>query len=367
VPTALALHETGAGAHITRIAPGARELDMNLRQLRYFTRIVEAGNITRAAEQLYVAQPALGMQIRQLEDSLGVELLSRHSRGVTPTRAGQALYERACEILSLVQEAEQQVASAGRFDSETVVLGLTNGFANIVGRDFVLRARSDFPQVRFELVEERSAVLVEALERHEIDLALAYEVHERPGLLRVPLVEEEMLLVTRASRGKGRLLQQPIEFSEVARRELVMPGKRDGVTQQVLETAKRLALDVNVVLDVSSIATMRRMVAYGDAAAVMPYGNVVDDLRAGILSGRRIVNPPIRRTLYLIRSLSRALLKREEEILALVADATRDYARQLASLAKGLEALDRPLHEGLERVRTHMQRQKASADLAPSI
>src|SRR6185369_236810 len=90
------------------LTPGASNQRMTLRQLRYFTRIVEAGNITRAAEQLYVAQPALGMQIRQLEESLGVELLERHSRGVSPTRAGQALYERACEILRLVHEAEQQ-------------------------------------------------------------------------------------------------------------------------------------------------------------------------------------------------------------------------------------------------------------------
>jgi len=331
---------------------------MNLRQLRYFTRIVEAGNITRAAEQLHVAQPALGMQIRQLEDSLGVELLSRHSRGVAPTRAGQALYERACEILGLVEEAELQVAAAGRFDNAVVVLGLTNGFMNIVGRDLVLRALSELPQIRLEIVEERSAVLVDALERHEIDLALAYEVHERPGLLRVPLVEEEMLFVAGGGAGRGKLLARPIEFSAVAAQDLVMPGKRDGVRQQIVATAKRLALEIRVILDVSSISTMKRMVALGDAAAVMPYGNVIEDIRAGRLSGRRIVDPSIRRTLYLVRSLGRALLEREVAMLGLVAEATRAYADQLGALATRLDALDRPLQAGLEEVRKRMQRRK---------
>ena len=331
---------------------------MNLRQLRYFTRIVEAGNITRAAEQLYVAQPALGMQIRQLEESLGVELLRRHSRGVAPTRAGQALYERACEILRLVEEAEQQVAAAGRFDSEVVVLGVTNGFMNIVGRDLILEARTELPEVKLEIVEERSAVLVDVLERHEIDLALAYEVHERPGLLRVPLVEEEMLFIVGGGAAKGRMLADPIQFSEVARRELVMPGKRDGVRQQIVATGKRLSMDVNVILDVSSITTMKRMVAHGDAATVMPYGNVIEDIRVGTLCGRRIVNPPIRRTLYLVRSLSRALLKREEEMLALVSDAVRTYAAELDALATPLEALANPLHGGLERERKRIQRHK---------
>ena len=331
---------------------------MNLRQLRYFTRIVEAGNITRAAEQLYVAQPALGMQIRQLEESLGVELLSRHSRGVTPTRAGQALYERACEILSLIEEAEQQVAAAGRFDNEVVVLGLTNGFMNIVARDLILQARRKLPEVKLEITEERSAVLVDILERHEIDMALAYEVHERPGLLRVPLVDEEKLFVVGGGAGRGGLLPEPIDFVDVAKHELIMPGKRDGVRQQIVATGKRLAVDVNVVLDVSSISTMKHMVAHGDAAMVMPYGNVIEDIRADKLCGRRIANPPIRRTLYLVRSLSRALLKREEEMLALIADAARAFAAELGELARPLEALERPLHESLERVRKRMQRHK---------
>jgi LysR family nitrogen assimilation transcriptional regulator len=69
-----------------------------LRQLKYFVAIVEAGNMTRAAEQLHVAQTALGMQIRQLEEGLGVALLIRHSRGVEPTKAGRLLHARAVSI-----------------------------------------------------------------------------------------------------------------------------------------------------------------------------------------------------------------------------------------------------------------------------
>ena len=68
---------------------------MNLRQLRYFVSVVETGSMTRAAEQLHVAQTALGMQIRQIEEDLGVALLVRHSRGVEPTKAGRLLHERA--------------------------------------------------------------------------------------------------------------------------------------------------------------------------------------------------------------------------------------------------------------------------------
>ncbi|AHG62239.1 LysR family transcriptional regulator [Advenella mimigardefordensis] len=306
---------------------------MNLRQLRYFTRIVETGNITRAAEQLYVAQPALGMQVRQLEQDYGVSLLVRHPRGVRTTRAGQLLYERACEILRLVDDTERLVKAQGRFEMEAVMLGLTNGFMNIVGRDLILLAKKELPGVKLGVVEERSIVLIDALERHEIDLALAYEVHERPGMIRVPLLEEEMLFVYAAENGNGRLHDTPVTFSEMAKHELVLPGLRDGVREQLFTAAKRRAIELNVILDVSSVSMMKRMVAAGDAAAVMPYGNAIEHIELGLLNGRRIADPALSRTLYLVRSITRASFKHEEALIDLLAQIVQMYISRLGSLA----------------------------------
>ncbi|WP_051244179.1 LysR family transcriptional regulator [Azohydromonas australica] len=331
---------------------GIKESAINLRQLRYFTRIVEAGSITRAAEQLFVAQPALGMQIKQLEEDLGVELLQRHSRGASATRAGQVLYERACEILRLVEEAERQVVAAGRFATQSIVLGLTNGFVNLAGRDLVLRARERLPGVKLEIVEERSLVLLDALERHEIDVALAYEVRERPSLMRVPLIEEELFFVSQGPGGSQACAEPPIEFAELVRRELVLPRQRDGVRQQVLATAKRMALELRIVEDVSSISLMKEMVARGDAASVMPYGNAVDDIENGRLRGRRIVNPTVKRTLYLVRSLTRAAFEHEEAFLTLLSQSVSQVAQRMGPLATRLDPLDRPLGQTLAELRS---------------
>ena len=286
------------------------------------------------------------MQIRQLEQELRVTLLRRHSRGVSPTRAGQILYERACEVLRLLEDTERQVAAAGRHEREIIVLGLTNGFANLVGRDLIVQARAALPGVNLSLVEERSVVLVDGLERNEIDIALAYEVHERPGLLRVPLVEEQVFFVS-APPPAGTSVPETIEFKELAAHPLVMPGPRDGVRQQVLATARRLAIDLHVTLDVSSISMMKNMVAQGDACAVMPYGNVAEDIVRGTIVGRRIVNPPLKRTLYLVRPRQRAAFTCEAELLRLIADIAEQFARSLGPLAQRLEPLDHPLEEAL--------------------
>jgi LysR family nitrogen assimilation transcriptional regulator len=287
-----------------------------------------------------VAQPALGLQIRQLEESLGVTLLTRHSRGVSPTQAGRDLYERACEILRLIEDTERQMTVARRLERENIALGLTNGTSMLLGRDVVIRARAELPSVHLSLIEEMSTILMDALERSEIDIAFAYDVHDRPGLLRVPLLEEELLFVTSASEPAS---DAPIEFAEVIRRQLVLPGARDVVRRQVDATARRLAIDADVPLEVSSLGAMRALVAQGDAATIMPYGSALEDLERGKLVGRRIVNPTLTRTLYFARSLRRAPIKHEGALLDILGDMIRRFAEKLGPLAARLPTLERPL------------------------
>jgi LysR family nitrogen assimilation transcriptional regulator len=115
---------------------------MNLRQLRYFVGVVEAGNMTRAAEQLHVAQTALGMQIRQLEEDLGVALLVRHSRGVEATKAGSLLHTRALAILKLAEETRKEVSACDREDSEAIRLGITPALMIVLGTEITLNVRT---------------------------------------------------------------------------------------------------------------------------------------------------------------------------------------------------------------------------------
>ena len=82
---------------------------MDIRQLRYFSAIAEAGSFTKAAERVRIAQPALGLQIKKLEEELGTVLLVRHSRGVQVTEAGALLLRHAGSILQLVEDARLEV------------------------------------------------------------------------------------------------------------------------------------------------------------------------------------------------------------------------------------------------------------------
>ncbi|AGR59348.1 nitrogen assimilation regulatory protein (pseudogene) [Salmonella bongori] len=92
---------------------------MNFRRLKYFVKIVDTGSLTRAAEVLHIAQPALSQQVATLEGELNQQLLIRTKRGVVPTEAGKILYAHAWNILQQCEQAKLAVNSSGKARHET--------------------------------------------------------------------------------------------------------------------------------------------------------------------------------------------------------------------------------------------------------
>ena len=105
---------------------------LNLRALRYFVAIADAGSLTAAAEAVSVAQPALTRQLRELEADLGVTLLMRYPRGVRLTPAGVTLYESAQRMLAEAARVRQMLAQHQKDQPQTVVLGASPTLARVL-------------------------------------------------------------------------------------------------------------------------------------------------------------------------------------------------------------------------------------------
>ncbi|MGV3634841.1 MAG: LysR family transcriptional regulator [Pseudorhodoplanes sp.] len=305
---------------------------MNLRQLRYFLSVVETGNMTRAADQLHVAQTALGMQIKQLEESLGVPLLIRHSRGVEPTQAGKLLRERAIEILKLVEQTRKEVSSDGDRDIEAIRLGITPALMLIVGTEIAMVARERLPGVSLSLVEAMSHILTETLSRGETDFILCYDVPPLPHVSRTPLLEDDLVLVTPPRQPT----QQPIAFADVLEQTLAMPEEGDTVRTAVARAAREIKRELRVAYEVRSISAMKSLVGRGAAAAVLPYFAVIDGVRDGKLDAPQIVQPSIRRTLYLATSDQRAPFRNEEGLASAIRSSLTIVTDALGPLAHPL-------------------------------
>jgi len=257
--------------------------------------VVEAGNMTAAAEQLNLAQPALGAQIRALEKELNVALVIRHSRGVSPTEAGRRLYERAKTLLRDVDDIRREVQSIGLAKKDSIVLGLSPSIMLLIGADVLLEARREMPNVVLSLSEERSVVLAEALEREQLDVILAYNIGPRTGFERKALLEEDFLFVTAPENASA---EPTISFAEALETELVIGGERGLIRSIVEQEAKRLSLKLRIAFEVHSINSMKSLIARGVGASIMPYSLAAEELRSGKLVGRKIDRPALTRTLY---------------------------------------------------------------------
>jgi LysR family nitrogen assimilation transcriptional regulator len=286
---------------------------MNLRQLKYFSAVVEVGNMTRAADQLHVSQTALGMQIRQLEEDLGVALLVRHSRGIEATQAGKLLHARALDILRLVDEARREVSTCEREDSEIIRLGLTPGLMTTVAPGLAVDVREHLPQVILRLVEEMSHVLVGALIDGDVDFVLAYDAPELANVSRTALLQDDLVLVTLPDARSG----QQVALVDALEEVLAMPEEGDSARSSVARAARELGVELKVAYEVRSISAIKGLVARGAAASILPYALVKEDLLAGKLGVLPIVMPAVRRTLFLATLSQRPPFRNEAALIAL--------------------------------------------------
>jgi LysR family nitrogen assimilation transcriptional regulator len=310
------------------VASGA-DRSMNFRQLKYFVGVVDAGNMTRAAEQLHVAQTALGMQIRQIEEDLGISLLVRHSRGVEPTAAGKLLYSRARDILRLIEETRREVSACEGDDLEAVRLGITPALMLACGSDIAVAVRERLPGVSLSMVEAMSHVLVEMLSRGEVDLILCYDIPDLPQFSRTAFLQDELVLVTQPNGSNGK----PIAFADALERNFAMPEEGDTVRSAVSRVARDLGLELKVAYEVRSVSAMKSLVNRGLAASILPYFSVVDDVRAGTLDAQPIAMPPIRRTLFLAASTQRPPIRNEIGITGAIRTALAGLIETLGPLA----------------------------------
>lgn len=306
-------------------------MSIKLRQLEYFTRVLEVGNITRAADQLHVAQTALGIQIRNLEEEMRVPLLERHSRGVSPTRAGEILYRHATGILSRVDQAIVEVRTAGSAVREPLVIGVTPSIIRLIGPGLLVRQKTSADGVQLQLTKALSAALVDMVERDEVHYALAYDVAPRSSLLREPVLEEQLLYIVPGGSGDGG---KPISFPDAIRSSLALSSDRDVTWQIVYKQAKRLGLEVNAAYEVQSTGAIKSLVEKGVASSIMPYGDVAEELHSGALVSRPIEGPTLLRTLFVISSSHRAAGPYASEFAALKPVLIEDLAAAIGSYCR---------------------------------
>jgi DNA-binding transcriptional LysR family regulator len=241
---------------------------LDLRQFHYFVVVVEEGQMTRAAARLHIAQPALSQAIGKLESELGVQLFERHARGVSPTEAGEAFFEKAAAALIAVEEAEEAL-DPWLLSAPRLIVGFSHSVGDIARgllRPYMLAWPDVEVQTRHLAPPER---LVE-LKRGGVDVELLYPPPREPELIeRVVSVSPRYVVLSESHRLAG---ERSLVFAQIEGETL--PARHPSVAKELAEdawlssyrdTPPRLSESAPTSLD-----ELWTLVSLGRAVAILP-------------------------------------------------------------------------------------------------
>jgi LysR family transcriptional regulator, hydrogen peroxide-inducible genes activator len=277
-------------------------MNITLRQLTYFKALAEQRNFGRAAEVVHVSQPALSVQIREMEKTLGALLVERQARDVVLTPFGRRILEHAEKVL----DASQALADAARWRgglSGQLRLGLIPTIAPYILPAALEALRSRDISLDVQVQEAKTDRLLADLRSGKLDAAVIALPAGEEGLIEIPLFEDRFLLAGTAARlalqDQGAEALRPMELGAS---QLLLLEEGHCLTDQALDVCGRGRGHAQINMGASSLSTLSRLVAAGFGLTLMPELAALQEQRAApLMRLMRFSSPEPARTVGLVR------------------------------------------------------------------
>ena len=250
-----------------------------------------------------MAQPALSHQILQLETELGQDLFHRHARGMTLTTAGSRLLDRATEIIRQVDGTRDELTSTNASPVGTVKVGLATAVNMALSVPLLRECLVRYPRIKLHLVEGMSGFLLEWAERGHVDLAVAYDGPASGQLRFETLGREDLLLIAPAGTASG--LGRAVSPDELSKTPLILPGFPHSLRQLVDRAAAEASVRLDIVAEVDSTYSIKKLVADGLGCAIRSRHAVREEVEAGTLVAVPIAGLRLHRAVQLASNLHR--------------------------------------------------------------
>ena len=248
---------------------------MELRHLRYFVAVAECGSISRASEELFIAQPPLSVQIRQLEDELGTRLLIRYPRGVGLTPAGEIFLQEAKDLLARAERAKRMAHAVSNEEGGQLRIGFIPSAGHMVLQRLIRELRRQRPRSDIDVVEMISDVQLQALHRMEIDVGIVRNPFaSTSGLATIELVDPFCLAIPAGHPLEGR---PPIALREAAHHVFVSFTRHRGRAffDQAISLCTDAGFSPNIRYEASTLFGVLDMVSAGLGIALVPASSAI--------------------------------------------------------------------------------------------
>jgi LysR family nitrogen assimilation transcriptional regulator len=262
---------------------------MEFGQLRTLIHVAELGSLSKAADRLRIAQPALSRQVRMLEEELGIELFTRHGRGMVLTEQGRDVLKHAMRISSELEEIRASASDVEAPLAGQVAIGLPPTVADIISVPLVAAFGKAHPNAVLRLVSAYTGYLMDWLHRGEIDLAVLYDPRTARSLRSRPLLLENLFLIGPPEAAFSTV--RAVSFKDLAGKRLLLPSPRHGLRTIVERCASDAQIPLDVAVEADSYATLKDLVR-----TILPLAPIHESVVANALTAAPLIDPvPVRR------------------------------------------------------------------------
>jgi DNA-binding transcriptional LysR family regulator len=253
---------------------------MLIAQIEAFVEVARSRTVSRAADTLFVTQPALTARLQRLEHDLGTKLFVRTPRGMKLTEAGEAFLPHAVKALDSIADGRRIVNAFERGGAGRLALGAAPAVSTYVLPRILKRFSISHPRVSVSVRTGHSEEVVELVLREQVDVGLVRELRH-PDIVSTPLYEDRVILVVEpghrfASRGS-------ILLDEISREQLVLFDRTSSYSELTSAVFRGAGVRPEAVMELDNIDAAKKMVQEGFGVALIPYTAVADEIAAGLL------------------------------------------------------------------------------------
>lgn len=264
-------------------------MEQHLSQYRIFYEVAKAGNISKAAKELYISQPAISKAIGKLESSLDVSLFTRNSRGVHLTEEGELLFTHTKAAFEFLERGEKELKRIQEFNIGHLKIGVSNTLCRYILLPYLHQFIEKYPHIKITIASQSSTHTISMLEHQQIDLGLVAEPDSRRSLAFLPAMDIEDIFVCTPNYLENLKLREGGE-TDIFQTGNIMLLDRDNVTRRYInDYMSSQGIVPNQVLEVTTMDLLIEFAKIG-----MGIGCVIKEFVAEQLADGSLIEIPLK-------------------------------------------------------------------------
>src|ERR1700758_417794 len=279
-------------------------MPLNLHLLRLFATVVRTGSFSRAADALHISQPAISKGVRDFELQVGCRLLDRTSKGVRPTREGQALLRHAEALFAAERAAEEELLSLRNLEAGSLRIGASTTIATYMLAEHLGVFRRQYPGIDLHVVSANTRDIAELMLAHDIEIALVEGPIEDNDLVSRAWRTDVMSLITSPTH-LFAVSDGPIDPAALENEILIIREPGSGSREVVAQALANHGVEPGRTLEIGSTEAIKQAVACDVGVSIVSSATIDDQVRLGRLKVIAMQDLQISRTLWQLKTPGR--------------------------------------------------------------